>query len=124
MVPWHDVTTVPETATVADLEARFAETRRGRLPIRAATEDRIVGYVKSCDLGLVAEGEREAALPASLIRGVVTLDESATVVTALESMRAAGRHFAVVTAPDGSSRGIVTMRSVIELLLPGSAPSA
>ena len=124
MVPWPDVTTVPETATVRQLEARFAETRRGRLPISAAGEERIVGYVKSCDLGLVPDSQRDLALPASLIRGVVNLDESATVVTALESMRLAGRHFAVLTAPDGASRGIVTMRSVIELLLPGSAPSA
>ena len=124
MVSWAEVTTVPETATVAQLEARFAETRRGRLPIRAANEERIVGYVKSCDLGLVPDSQRDLVLPASLVRGVVNLDESATVVGALESMRSAGRHFAVVTAPDGTSRGIVTMRSVIELLLPGTAPSA
>ena len=124
MVPWRDVTTVPETATVAELEASFAETRRGRLPIRAAKLDRIVGYVKSCDLGLVGDTGRDSPVPAGLIRDVVNLDESATVVTALESMRAAGRHFAVVTAADGRSSGIVTMRSVIELLLPGSAPAA
>ena len=123
MVPWHEVTTVPETASVRQLEARFADTRRGRLPIRAANGERIVGYVKSCDLGLVADGQRDLTVPASLIRGVVNLDESATVVSALESMRAAGRHFAIVTAEDGSSKGIVTMRSVIELLLPGSTPN-
>ena len=124
MVPWREVTTVPETATVAELEARFAETRRGRLPIRSAKQDRIVGYVKSCDLGLVSDIDRDMPVPPSILRGVVNIDESATVVTALESMRAAGRHFAVVTAADGSTSGIVTMRSVIELLLPGSAPAA
>ena len=48
---------------------------------------------------------------------MVQVDESASVVAALERMREAGRHFAVVMGSDARSVGIVTMRSVIEFLI-------
>jgi magnesium and cobalt exporter, CNNM family len=117
MVPWPNVVTVPNSATVAELERAFATTRRGRLPIRAVDGERIVGYVKSCDLAQVSDSERAAPIPANLVREVVQVDQSASVVVVLDLMRTAGRHFAVVMAADGSTKGIVTMRSVIELLI-------
>ena len=123
MVPWPQVTSVPITASVAELEQRFAETRRGRLPIRAAEGERIVGYVKSCDLAHVPTSKRGEPIPAGVVREVVQVDQSAGVVATLELMRAAGRHFAVVMGPDGTSRGIVTMRSVIELLVTNAPDS-
>jgi CBS domain containing-hemolysin-like protein len=117
MVPWSEVVTVPFGATVVDLERAFAETRRGRLPVLDEDGRRIVGYVKSCDLANVPAARREAPISAALVREVVQVNESATVVTALDRMRAAGRHFGVVVGSDGKHRGIVTMRSVIELLI-------
>ena len=120
MVPWERVTSVPSSSTVAELERAFAETRRGRLPIRASDGEWIVGYVKSCDLASVPAAHRDGPIPATLVREVVQVEESASVVAALELMRGAGRHFAVVMGPDGRSRGIVTMRSVIELLITDS----
>ena len=117
MVAWADVVTVPSSSTVADLERVFAETRRGRLPIRARDDGRIIGYVKSCDLVNVPAAHRETPIPSRLVREVVQVDESASVVAALERMREAGRHFAVVMGSDARSVGIVTMRSVIEFLI-------
>jgi CBS domain containing-hemolysin-like protein len=90
------------------------------LPIRASDGEWIVGYVKSCDLASVPAAQRHSPIPATVVREVVQVDESASVVSALELMRGAGRHFAVVMGPDGRSRGIVTMRSVIELLITDS----
>ncbi len=117
MVPWSEVVAVPERSSVADLERAFAESGRGRLPLRAAADHRIIGYVKSCDLGLVHGDDRNKPIQARLIRDAVYVDEAAGVVAALEVMRRAGRHFAVVMDPSGAHLGIVTMRSVIELLI-------
>lgn len=117
MVPWSQVVTVPETVTVSELERAFAETGRGRLPVQALGRERIVGYVKSCDLAQVSSDLRDQPIPRSLIRELVQVDSSSRVVVALEEMRRAGRHFAVVTGPSGSHEGIVTMRGVIELLM-------
>ena len=116
MVPWSDVVTVPESSSVADLERAFSETGRGRLPLQESAAQRITGYVKSCDLGLVHGDRRHLPIEARLIREVVYVDESEGVVAALEQMRRAGRHFAVVTGPGRAHVGIVTMRGVIELL--------
>jgi magnesium and cobalt exporter, CNNM family len=123
MVPWSEVVTVSSTSSVVEVERTFAETGRGRLPIRSADGRRIVGYMKSSDLAQVPTSQRERPIPRGLVREVVQVDESASVVTALESMRGAGRHFAVVMGADGSSSGIVTMRSVIELLITDSSVS-
>lgn len=117
MVPWSEVMAVPETSSAADLERAFAESGRGRLPLLAAEDRRIVGYVKSCDLGHVHSDRRDKRIHGRLIRDVVHVDASEGVVAALELMRSAGRHFAVVTGSDGAQLGIVTMRRVIELLI-------
>ena len=117
MVPWPNVVTVPFSASVEELERAFATTRRGRLPIRAVDGERIVGYVKSCDLAQVPASERGARIPSDLVREVVQVDQTASFVAVLDLMRTAGRHFAVVMGADGSTAGIVTMRSVIELLI-------
>jgi CBS domain containing-hemolysin-like protein len=121
MVDWTRMDTVPETATFLELERAFALTGRGRLPLRASAGQRIVGYVKSCDLGLVGTHRQHQPIPPSLIRGTVEVGESLGLVTVLEQMRKAGRHFAVVAAPDGTTLGIVTMRQVIEVLIGAGA---
>jgi CBS domain containing-hemolysin-like protein len=124
MVDWTRMDTVPETATLLELEHAFALTGRGRLPLRTSTGQRIVGYVKSCDLGLVGTHRQDQSIPRALIRGTVEVGESLGLVTVLEHMRKAGRHFAVVAAPDGTTLGIVTMRQVIEVLVgAGAGPS-
>ena len=117
MVPWSQVVTAPEAATVAELERAFADSGRGRLPIRASGGQRIIGYVKSCDLALVPSADRDRTVPRGLIRDAVQVEATARIVDTLEQMRKAGRHFAVVTGADGSHVGIVTIRSVIELLI-------
>ena len=117
MVDWTRVDTVPETATLLELEHAFAETGRGRLPLRSAAGQRVVGYVKSCDLGLVGTRRQNQPIPTALVRGTVEVGESQGLVAVLENMRKAGRHFAVVAAPDGTTLGIVTMRQVIEVLI-------
>jgi len=117
MVPWPRVVTAPQMATVAELEQAFAESGRGRLPIRASDAQRIIGYVKSCDLALVPSGGRARAVPRGLVRDAVEVEATARIVDTLELMRKAGRHFAVVAGTDGDHVGIVTIRSVIELLV-------
>lgn len=117
MVPWSDVVTAPETATVAELERAFADSGRGRLPIHASDSQRIIGYVKSCDLALVPSADRDRVVPRGLIRDAVQVQATARIVETLELMRRAGRHFAVVAGADGAHVGIVTIRSVIELLI-------
>jgi CBS domain containing-hemolysin-like protein len=117
MVPWSEVVAATETSSAADLERAFAKTGRGRLPLQAAVDRRIIGYVKSCDLGQIHSHRRNEPIQGRLIRDVVYVDASARVVSALDLMRRAGRHFAVVTAPNGEHVGIVTMRRVIELLI-------
>jgi len=117
MVDWTRMDTVPEAATLLELERAFASTGRGRLPLRASAAQRVVGYVKSCDLGLVGGHRKGQPIPPALIRGTVEVGESLGLVSVLEHMRKAGRHFAVVAAPDGTTLGIVTMRQVIEVLV-------
>ena len=121
MVDWAHLDSVSETATLLELEHAFALTGRGRLPLRTAAGQRIVGYVKSCDLGLVRTRRHDQPIPAALIRGSVEVGESQGLVAVLEHMRKAGRHFAVVAANDGTTLGIVTMRQVIEVLVGAGA---
>ena len=117
MLDWTQVDTVAETATLLELEHAFAATGRGRLPVRTATGQRIIGYVKSSDVGHLGTYGRDQPIPTALIRETVEVDASQHLVTVLERMRKAGRHFAVVAAPDGTTLGIVTMRQVIEVLV-------
>ena len=105
MVDWSRMDTVPETATLLEVERAFASTGRGRLPLRASVGQRIVGYVKSCDLGLVGAHRQQQPIPTALIRGTVEVGEALGLVSVLEQMRKAGRHFAVVAAPDGTTLG-------------------
>lgn len=113
MVPRHQVSGLPDTATLEDARAMFLLTGYSRLPIYAGNLDEIVGLLfrKDLDMGriptegfdLSKQGRSPAYIPATTSLG-----------TALRRMQMARVHFMFVVDEHGGVEGILTLEDLLE----------
>lgn len=114
MVPRPDVVALPHTAAVSEFEQTFTDEGYSRIPVYAEDLDDIQGFVHVKDLLAIPPRESDQPIPASLIRRLLIVPESARVDRLLEDMRRRRNHLAVVIDEHGGTAGIVTMEDIVE----------
>ena len=108
MIPWNRVATVHRDAERPQRETLIRHRNFTRMPV-VDDQGRVVGILSSLD-ALLAPDEPTAALMSE----PVTFSGRAPVRDALRTMRLARRKMAVVTSMEGSPRGLVTLKDLVE----------
>ena len=114
MVPRPDVVALPVTATLEELQKTFIEEGHSRIPLYRRDLDDLVGFVHVKDLLEAGDLPPTAPIPASMIRPLLVVPESARVGRLLEEMRRERNHLAAVVDEHGGTAGIVTMEDIVE----------
>lgn len=116
MVPRTKVVGLPETATVTDAMELVKVEEYSRYPIYRGDRDNIISVLHVKDLfAALRRGERDRLIT-ELGHPVEYFPESLLLDDALERLRAAKAHFAVVVEDRGGTAGIVTAEDLIEEL--------
>lgn len=110
MVPRTDVEGVEESATLAEVHARFVETGFSRLPVYRENIDRIVGVAVAHDLF-----QRPERL-ADIVRDVPFVPEAKRTKDLLYEFLESGTSMAVVIDEYGGTAGLVTVEDLLEEL--------
>ena len=105
---------VDSSVTPRQIEELAVRTGFSRFPVLGGNGS-FLGYLHVKDV-LELE-DREAPVPESLWRGIITLPDRMPLDDALGAMRRATSHLAAVTDPDGRPVGLVTMEDVLEELV-------
>jgi CBS domain containing-hemolysin-like protein len=117
MIPRPRVTTVPETATLAELVAVLAS-GHSRLPVIGRSPDDVVGVV--CLRDVLAAEERPGAADlqvTDIARQPVFVPASLPLPAVLDRLRMADEELAVVVDEYGGMAGVITMEDVAEELV-------
>lgn len=117
MIPRPDVVSVPADSPLSRIEEVMLATGHSRIPVHRGDLDNVVGLVHVKDLMEVDDDDRERPLSPELIRAPLFVPESAHIRVALDEMRRARNHFAIVVDEHGSTAGIVTMEDIAEELV-------
>lgn len=113
MVPRTDMTSLPDTATVAEAIDVIEECGYSRLPVYHETVDDVQGVLYAKDLlSRVGRGETDVR-PADIVRPAVFVPETKPVEELLQEMRATS-HIAIVADEYGGTSGLVTIEDLIE----------
>lgn len=110
MVPRTDVEGVEESATLAEVRARFVETGFSRLPVYRENIDHIVGVVVAHDLF-----QRPKRL-ADIVRGVPFVPEAKGAKDLLYEFLATGTSMAIVVDEYGGTAGLISVEDLLEEL--------
>jgi CBS domain containing-hemolysin-like protein len=109
--------TVSASATPAEVERLTVATGYSRFPIQDDA-GAFLGYLHVKDvLELQESDEGDRPVPSRLWRPMTTLRGDLPLDDALTTMRRAASHLAAVSAPDGTTLGLVTLEDVLELLV-------
>jgi CBS domain containing-hemolysin-like protein len=116
LMSFEGLTTVPQGATPADVEALCAATGFSRFPV--ATQDgTLLGYLHIKDV-LENDDERRARrIDDKWVRPFATVGPDDLLHEALESLQRRGAHMARVVTREGSVLGLVTLEDVLEELV-------
>lgn len=117
MVPRPDVVWIESTARLSDVADLAARTGHSRFPVRAATEDEVVGTVHIKDQLAFAREDRDSVAIKDVMTPALFVPESETLRRLLGELRRRRRTFAVVVDEFGSTAGIVTLEDVLETLV-------
>lgn len=117
MVPRTRVEFLDVDDTLEDLRAAARRTGHSRFPVRADSDDDVVGSVHIKDVLAVAAADRPTTRLGSLAVPVLVVPESDRVRRLLGRLRAGHRTFALVVDEYGGVAGIVTVEDVLEELV-------
>lgn len=116
MAPIDDVDAVFFDDTVAEVERRLDETSHTRLVVFGEGPDDVRGFVHSKDLLGLDEAARDEQLRPTLVRPMLRVAPGSSLPDALQLMRRARIHLALVTS-DGVSHGVLTLDDVMRGLV-------
>ena len=114
MVPRTDIVALPMTATPTEIEQKVIEHGYSRIPVFGDNLDEVRGFVHAKDLLGLESSQWNQPLPATLIRPLLVIPESASVDSLLEDMRRNRNHLALVVDEHGGTAGIITMEDIVE----------
>ena len=113
MAPRNEIESVRLTDSIADVKAKFEETKHSKLIVCGEGIDDIVGYVHLNDVVRVVAGGREAQLK-EIVRKIDFFPETYTADRLLKHFIAKHQGVAAVVDEFGGTAGIVTMEDVVE----------
>jgi CBS domain containing-hemolysin-like protein len=116
LMPPETLTTVPRTATVAEVEDVCAETGYSRFPV-TGEDGTLVGYLHIKDVLEPDEERRNRTIERRWIRPFAPVRSSDSLHDALEILQRRGAHLATVSDDDGAFVGLATLEDVIEELV-------
>ena len=116
MTPRTDTVCINVNKAIDDAFNLFIEKGHSRIPVFEDRVDNILGILYAKDL-LKQYNTANTANIRQLIRKAVFIPESKTIDTALQQMKRAKIHLAVVVDEYGGVSGIVTMEDIIEEIL-------
>lgn len=112
MVPRTRVAYMNVRDSISDALKISNEESYSRFPVVEGTIDEVVGVVHVRDL--IRPGLSTADSLVRIIRPVLSLPASKVVLDALQEMREAGQHLAVIQDEYGGTAGIVTLEDLVE----------
>jgi CBS domain containing-hemolysin-like protein len=118
MVPREACCAIPSTSTVAEAEATIRDEAHTRVPVFGEGGiDDILGFIHSKDLLTISESDLDRPIPPRLVRRMLVVPRDQSLEELLLSMQSSRVHFALVTEPDESTAGIVTLDDLLEELV-------
>ena len=116
MVPLHQLVTLPEDASAADVEKAVARTGFSRF---ALTEDdgELNGYLHIKDVLSIPESRYNEPVPVTRVRSLANLRPGIEIDDALAAMQRTGSHLARVVDAGGQTLGVLFLEDVIEELV-------
>ena len=118
MVTRDRIRSVPSTATPADAEAVVLDCGHSRLPVLGPGGlDDVLGFLHGKDLLQLPEAAFDRPIPPRLLRRMLVVPRERTLEDLLLAMRRSRVHFALVTEPDGTTAGIVTLDDLLQELV-------
>lgn len=122
MVPRDRLTAIEESASWNDVLETVLSSSFSRLPIFAASRDRIIGMLRVKDVveRYATSGESPVS---TLMRPVLSIDATLAADRVLTTLRERRAHSAIVVDAQGRALGLVTIQDVLsELLDPRDRP--
>jgi CBS domain containing-hemolysin-like protein len=114
--PWTGVTTVPDDASPATIEAVATRTGRSRLPVVQRETRRVLGFVHVKDI-LGYEGtQRRQPIPAEIIRPLAVVPPDRTLADLLLTMRR-DRHHIVLVSDGRRPLGVIALDDVLHAVV-------
>ncbi len=115
-MPRADIIAVQEDIAFADLVKTLVEAEHSRLPVYRNTLDDVIGMVHVKDVLPYLAG-REGFSLAKVLRRVLVVPPSKTVLDLLREMRATRIHMAIVVDEYGGVDGLVTIEDLVEQIV-------
>ncbi len=114
MTPRVQMTSVPVTASAADVVATSLASGHSRMPVTEDGPDDIVGVVHVKQAWAVAPEARATTTVDTLMSAPARISETTGAETLLAMLRKEGLQLAVVTDEYGGTAGIVTLEDLVE----------
>ncbi|GAA1977818.1 hemolysin family protein [Amycolatopsis minnesotensis] len=113
LVPTGELTTLPVSPTVGDVEHAVSETGFSRFPVRDGGGE-LIGYIHVKDVLDQLSGDPGRTVAPEKTRNLTELRADARLDVALSAMRKEGSHLARAVGPDGTAVGVVTLEDLVE----------
>lgn len=127
LVPIADLTTVPVTPTLGDIERAVAQTGFSRFPLcrpelgrpelgrpELGTDGQLVGYLHVKDVLDLLGSPPDTPVPRSSVRPLPEVPSTAKFGEALAVLRRSGSHLARVIDAEGRTQGVVALEDLVE----------
>ena len=116
MVPLHQLVTLPEDASAAEVEKAVARTGFSRFALRE-DDGELNGYLHIKDVLSIPESRYNEPVPVTRVRSLANLRPGIEIDDALAAMQRTGSHLARVVDAGGQTLGVLFLEDVIEELV-------
>ena len=113
MTPRTEMVTVPDTVSLEDLLATFAETLKSRIPVYHETVDKVIGvaHVKNCVQFAVGDSRPPVS---EVINSCLVVPETKELGELLRDFQQNHQQMAIVVDEYGGTSGLVTLEDILE----------
>ncbi len=119
-LPLEALVTVAPDVTPADIEQLVTATGYSRFPVRKAdssTETDLIGYIHLADVLDTDPTSRNRPVDPRCIRPLGDIPTTATLQTALATLRRSGSHLARLIDENDQTRGLIALEDILEQLV-------
>lgn len=113
----RDIIAIPEDATLGEAIATVGEHPYSRYPVYREEIDDVIGFVHIRDLYEARDKLTADASIKTIIRDILMVPGTGTLMPVMNNMRSTGHHIAVVIDEYGGTDGLVTLEDLIEELV-------